>query len=90
MGPFPSKVRNAQNLASTYNLYAEAYYAVSNAYPSTANVAAAITAMANGQTVVNSRLNTTNQFRLPGLTAANVATNKLTVTNNQLVFDPDA
>jgi len=85
-----TKVRNAQNLASTYNLYAEAYYAVNNAYPSTADVATAISTIGNGTSVVNNRLGTTNSFRLPGIKTANVATNKLTIANSQLVFNPDA
>ncbi|TSA35719.1 MAG: prepilin-type N-terminal cleavage/methylation domain-containing protein [Verrucomicrobiaceae bacterium] len=85
-----TKLRNAQSLAMTYNNYAEAYYAVSNAYPTTADVPAAITAMAAGATVVNNRLNVTNSFRLPGITTDNVATNKLSLSNNQLVFTPGA
>lgn len=85
-----TKVRNAQTLASTYNNFAEAYYSVNNAYPSYADVPTIISNMAAGQTVVNTRLNTTNLFRVPGITTANVATNKLTLTNNQLIFNPDA
>ncbi len=85
-----TKVRNAQNLASTYNLYAEAYYAQTNTYPPISDIVAAGSAMADGQQVINTRLNTTNYFRLPGLTIDNTDTNKLTFTNNQLVFTPDA
>jgi type IV pilus assembly protein PilA len=84
-----TKLRNAQTLASTYNNYAEAFYAQSNAYPSTSTVPAAIAAMEGGQTVINTRLGTTNVFRVPGITVTNTATNKLTFTNNQLVYDPD-
>ena len=83
-----TKLRNAQNLASTYNLYAEAYYAQNNAYPSVTSVTAALEALATGQSVVNTRLGTTNLFRLPGLTTNNTKISKLTLTNNQLIYTP--
>jgi len=84
-----TKLRNAQSLAMTYNNYAEAFYAVSNAYPraGTLTPALAISDMAAGQEVINPRLQVTNSFRLPGISTANVATNKLSVSNNQIVFD---
>jgi len=83
-----TKLRNAQSLAMTYNNYAEAYYAVSNAYPSTADKTAALNSMASGQSVVNTRLGVTNSFRLPGITTNNTDLTKLLLTNNQLVFTP--
>ena len=83
-----TKLRNAQSLAMTYNNYAEAYYAVNNAYPTTADVAAAVALMGNGTSVTNNRLGVTNSFRLPGITTDNTATNKLTLTGSQLVFSP--
>jgi|GEM_PF-1738408 len=85
-----TQLRNAQSLAMTYNNYAEAYYAQSNAYPraGTLTVALALSDMAAGQSVPNNRLGVTNSFRLSGITTANTATNKLDVSNNQLVFTP--
>jgi type IV pilus assembly protein PilA len=80
-----TKLRNAQSLVLTYNTYAEAYYAMTNAYPATPTFASAITDMAAGKQVVNARLGVTNSFRLPGISTNNVATN-IAVTNNQLVF----
>jgi len=84
-----TKLRNAQNIAATYNLYAEAFYAVNNAYPSN-TLEAAIGLMANGTSVTNNRLNVTNFFRLPGIVTTEIATNKLTLVGNQIVFDPEA
>jgi prepilin-type N-terminal cleavage/methylation domain-containing protein len=87
-----TKLRNAQSLAMTYNNYAEAFYAVNNAYPNAGSLTVdlAITDMSTGQEVANSRLGVTNSFRLPGITTTNTATNKLFATNNQLVFTPDS
>ncbi len=84
-----TKLRNAQNIAATYNLYAEAYYAVNLSYPSH-TLASAIGLMANGTYVTNSRLNVTNFFRLPGIVTGEIATNKLVFSGSQLVFDPEA
>lgn len=88
-----TKLRNAQQLVSTYNNYAEAYYASTNSYPdATPTAAEAITAIGgtNQAVVVNTRLNVTNTFALPGINAANTATNKITAAGGQLVFSPDA
>ncbi len=87
-----TKLRNAQQLVSTYNNYAEAYYAASNVYPNaTPTVALALTAIggSNSAAVVNTRLGVTNTFSLPGLTAANVATNKISSVGSQLSYNPD-
>jgi type IV pilus assembly protein PilA len=83
-----TQVRNAQQLASTWNNYVEAYAAVNNANPTAADVAATITAMAAGVSVVNTTLGVTNTFRLPGLSAADVETSKLTLTDGRLVYEP--
>jgi len=87
-----TKVRNAQNVASTWNNYVEAYYASASAYPSETTVAGIITSLNAGVTVTNTRLSTTNTFRLPGITSANVATNKLSPPasgGGQMTFLPD-
>jgi len=87
-----TKVRNAQQLVSTYNNYAEAYYAANNSYPDTSpTVAEALTAIGGNASasVVNTRLGTTNVFSLPGLTVSNVATNKISAAGAQLTYDPD-
>jgi type IV pilus assembly protein PilA len=84
-----TKVRNAQQLASTWNNYVEAYRAVNNGDPTApADAAAAVTTMAAGVSVTNTRLNITNDFRLPGLAATDVATNKITVSGSRLVYTP--
>ncbi len=86
-----TKLRNAQQLVSTYNNYAEAYYAASNAYPNTApTVALAISAIGgtNQAAVINTRLGVTNTFALPGVSTTNTMTNKITAVGGQLVFTP--
>ncbi|GAB4180799.1 MAG: hypothetical protein Fur0032_21800 [Terrimicrobiaceae bacterium] len=85
-----TKVRNAQNLASTYNNYAEAYYAQNNSYPADpVNVTTALSTMAAGATVTNTRLGVTNTFRLPGITTNNTDTSLLSGdSGGQLVFTP--
>jgi len=89
-----TKLRNAQQVAMTWNNYVEAYRAVTNTAPTETTVAAAISSLGTGLSVANTRLSVTNTFRLPGITAANTATNKLTApaaTNGyQIIFTPDA
>lgn len=88
-----TKLRNAQQLVSTYNNYAEAFYAASNAYPNSdaaPDAASAIAAIGgtNQAAVVNVRLGVTNTFALPGISAANTMTNKIGTVGRQLVFTP--
>jgi len=87
-----TKLRNAQQLVSTYNNYAEAYYAATTNYPyTTPTVADALSKIGESASasVTNTRLGVTNTFSLPGLTAANVATNKITNVGSQLSYNPD-
>jgi len=86
-----TKLRNAQQLVSTYNNYAEAYYAASNAYPSTAPTATTAIAAIGGTNqaaVINARLGVTNTFALPGISTNNTMTTKITAAGGQLVFTP--
>ena len=88
-----TKLRNAQQLVSTYNNYAEAYYTASNSYPNavpTAALAIGDIGGTNQAEVINVRLGVTNTFALPGISAANTATNKISAAGGQLVFTPDA
>jgi len=84
-----SRLNNARQLTSAYNAYVEAYYAASNAYPATEDVGVALSSMATGQHVVNTRLGITNSFSVSDITVANTATNKLIMSNHYLVFTPD-
>ena len=82
-----TRLRNAQTLVSTYNNYAETYFTENGSYPPVpSDVTEAINALAAGVSITNSRLNTTFSFRLAGMTADSVATNKIEISNNQLVF----
>jgi len=87
-----TRVRNAQQLVSTYNTYAEAYYAAHNVYPllsPTAVDAIGVLGATNSATVTNSRLNTTNTYALPSATTNNTAIDKITSAGGQLLYNPD-
>ena len=84
-----TKVRNAQQLVSTYNNYAEAYYAANNAYPNsnaTPTVSSAITAIGGGNKAEVVLFGVTNTFALPGLTIDKVATDHISNSGYQLYF----
>ncbi len=83
-----TKLRNAQQVASTWNNYVEAFYAVNSSNVATPTVDSAISNLATGVSVTNTRLGVTNDFRLPGITAATVATNKLTVDGVRITYVP--
>jgi prepilin-type N-terminal cleavage/methylation domain-containing protein len=85
-----TKLRNAQEVASAYNNYAETYFAASNSYPTNTTVAEAIAALGTspGVSVANTRLGTTNTFFLPGVSTNNTATDKLAFTNNRVIYTP--
>ena len=84
-----TQVRNAQQVASTWNNYVEAYSAVNNGTtPSLTDPTNAVTLLAAGVSVTNTVLGVTNDFRLPGLRAADVGLNKLSVSGNRLVYNP--
>ncbi|MEI6070949.1 MAG: prepilin-type N-terminal cleavage/methylation domain-containing protein [Verrucomicrobiae bacterium] len=84
------KLSNAGEVVKSYNAYAEAYYAASNAYPGTPVVANVITALNAGTnySVVNPYTKVTNTFGMKGLLEADVATNKIEVSGSQLVLNP--
>ena len=83
-----TKLRNAQQVASTWNNYVEAFYAVNSSNVAAPTVASAISSLSTGVSVTNTRLNVTNGFRLPGVTEATVATNKLTVDGVRITYVP--
>ena len=74
--------RNAQNLASTYNA------AIAAGYAGTNSEAAAVAAITNGVTVVIG--NTTNSFRVDGLSSAESTSAQTylghNTTNNTLIY----
>ena len=84
-----TQVRNAQQVASTWNNYVEAYRAASsNDVTAPADPTAAVTTLASGVSVTNTILGVTNEFRLPGLQAKDVKLTKLSVDGVRLVYDP--
>lgn len=83
-----TKLRNAQQVASTWNNYVEAFYAVNSSNVAAPTIATAISNLAAGVSVANTRLGVTNDFRLPGITEAVVATNKLTIDGVRLLYTP--
>jgi len=83
-----TQVRNAQQVASTWNNYVEALAAITNTAPSQTTVSTRISALATGLAVTNTILGVTNEFRLPGLREADVATNKLTDSGSRIVYNP--
>lgn len=87
-----AKVRNAQQLASTYNTYAEAYYAAHGEYPlspPTAELAIGLIGGSNRASVTNVNFGTTNTYALPSVDTNNTAIDKLTSSGGQLVYTPE-
>ena len=84
-----TKVHNAQQLVSTYNTYAEDYYAAYNSYPlQNPNAESAINLLGgtNQANITNSVLGTVNSYALPSLSTNNTALEKVSSIGGQLVY----
>lgn len=82
-----SKLRNAQNIVSVYNSYLAYYHAATssttNPYSTKEEAVAALIA---GLTVTNSRLDTTNSFRVSVPSTNQIGMEKLTMADGQLLM----
>jgi type IV pilus assembly protein PilA len=81
-------LRNAQSVAASYNIMAEAYREAFRRDPPYLTVEEAIAAIGNGITITNSHLGIPLEFSVPGVNVENTATNALELVGGRLRYNP--
>jgi prepilin-type N-terminal cleavage/methylation domain-containing protein len=81
-------LRNAQSVATSYNIMAEAYREAFRADPPFTTVEEAIEAIGEGIIITNSHLGIPLEFSVPGVSVDNTATNALELVGGRLRYNP--